>query len=125
MLKLVKEVFMKYTKEERLDIAKKVVEHELTYSTASEQYSVSMPTIYLWIKEYKKMNNIVIDGRSGSSSSLSREKDMEALSSMSKDQLIDEVIKARIGEERAKKGYEVKGGGQNKEYVSLRNKNTK
>ncbi len=125
MLKLVKEVFMKYTKEERLDIAKRVVEHELTYSAASEQYSVSMPTIYLWIKEYKKMNNIVIDGRSGSSSSLSREKDMEALSSMSKDQLIDEVIKARIGEERAKKGYEVKGGGQNKEYVSLRNKNTK
>ena len=116
---------MKYTKEERLDIAKRVVEHELTYSTASEQYSVSMPTIYLWIKEYKKMNNIVIDGRNGSSSSLSREKDMEALSSMSKEQLIDEVIKARIGEERAKKGYEVKGGGQNKEYVSLRNKNTK
>lgn len=115
---------MKYTKEERLDIAKRVVEHELTYSTASEQYSVSMPTIYLWIKEYKKMNNLVIDGRSGSSS-LSREKDMEALSSMSKEQLIDEVIKARIGEERAKKGYEVKGGGQSKEYVSLRNKNTK
>ena len=116
---------MKYTKEERLDIAKRVVEHELTYLAASEQYSVSMPTIYLWIKEYKKMNNIVSDGRNGSSSSLSREKDIEALSSMSKEQLIDEVIKARIGEERAKKGYEVKGGGQSKEYVSLRNKNTK
>ena len=71
------------------------------------------------------MNNIVSDGRNGSSSSLSREKDIEALSSMSKEQLIDEVIKARIGEERAKKGYEVKGGGQSKEYVSLRNKNTK
>ena len=54
---------MKYTKEERLDIAKRVVEHESTYSTASEQYSVIMPTIYLWIKEYKKMNNLVIDGR--------------------------------------------------------------
>lgn len=116
---------MKYTKEERLDIAKRVVEHELTYSTASGQYSVSMATIYLWIKEYKKMNNLVIDGRNGSSSSLFYERDMEALGSMSKEQLIDEVIKARIGEERAKKGYEVKGGGQSKEYVSLRNKNTK
>ena len=38
---------MKYTKEERLDIAKRVVKHELTYSGAAEHYSVSVPTIYL------------------------------------------------------------------------------
>ena len=43
---------------------------------------------------------------------------------MSKQQLIDEVIKARIGEERAKKGYTVKGGGQKKEYVILSNRST-
>ena len=116
---------MQYTKEEKLDIARRVVQHELTYSSAAEQYSVSMPTIYLWIKEYKRVNNIVIDGRSDFSPNFSREKDMETLNSMSKEQLIDEVIRARIGEERAKKGYEVKGGGQSKEYVSLYNKNTK
>ena len=116
---------MKYTKEERLAVAKRIVEHELTYSSASQQYSISMATVYLWIKEYKRVNNIVIDGRSDFSPHFSHEKDMETLNSMSKEQLIDEVIRARIGEERAKKGYEVKGGGQSKEYVSLYNKNTK
>ena len=35
----------------------------------------------------------------------------EDLKEMTKDRLIDEVIKARVGEERAKKGYIVKGGG--------------
>ena len=44
---------------------------------------------------------------------------------MSKEELINELIKAKANELRAKKGYEVKGVGANKEYVSLNNKNTK
>lgn len=44
---------------------------------------------------------------------------------MTKDQLIDEVIKARVGEERAKKGYIVKGGGQEKEFITLEDVNLK
>lgn len=49
----------------------------------------------------------------------------EDLKEMTKDQLIDEVIKARVGEERAKKGYIVKGGGQEKEFINLNNLNSK
>ena len=40
-------------------------------------------------------------------------------------ELIEELIKAKINEARAKKGYEVKGVGQNKEFISLNNKNSK
>ena len=51
--------------------------------------------------------------------------DLEDYQSMSKEQLIEELIKAKINEARAKKGYEVKGVGQNKEFISLNNKNSK
>ena len=44
---------------------------------------------------------------------------------MSKEQLIEELIKAKINEARAKKGYEVKGVGPNKEFITLNNKNSK
>jgi len=44
---------------------------------------------------------------------------------MSKEELINELIIAKANELRAKKGYEVKGAGANKEYIILNNKNTK
>lgn len=47
---------------------------------------------------------------------------LEAYESMSKDELIQELIKARIAEARLKKGYEVKGDGSVIRYSS---KNTK
>lgn len=44
---------------------------------------------------------------------------------LSKEELIDEIIKARVEAERSKKGYEVKGGGVEKEFISLKNQNLK
>ena len=46
-------------------------------------------------------------------------------SSMSKDELIEELMKARVREARLKKGYRVKGDGADKEYFLLDSKNTK
>ena len=42
-----------------------------------------------------------------------------------KEELINELIIAKANELRAKKGYEVKGAGAQKEFVPLDNKNTK
>ena len=44
---------------------------------------------------------------------------------MSKEELINELIKAKANELRAKKGYEVKGDGADKEFVPINNRNTK
>lgn len=44
---------------------------------------------------------------------------------MSRGELIDEIIKAKVNEARAKKGYEVKGDGRFKEFRPIGNKNTK
>ena len=44
---------------------------------------------------------------------------------MTKEELILELVKARIAEARLKKGYEVRGAGADKEFIRLDNKNTK
>ena len=51
--------------------------------------------------------------------------EMEEYMAMSKEELIQELIMAKANELRAKKGYEVKGVGANKEFVPLNNKNSK
>ena len=44
---------------------------------------------------------------------------------MTKEELIRELVKARITEARLKKGYEVKGDGANKVFMPIDSKNTK
>ena len=44
---------------------------------------------------------------------------------MTKEELIKELVRARIREERLKKGYEVKGVGAEKVFIPLSSKNTK
>ena len=44
---------------------------------------------------------------------------------MTKEELIQELMEARIREERLKKGYMVKGVGAEKEFVRLDNNNIK
>ena len=44
---------------------------------------------------------------------------------MTKEELIQELVRSRIREARLKKGYEVKGDGPEKVFIPLSNKNTK
>lgn len=51
--------------------------------------------------------------------------DLSEYESMTKGELIQEVVKLRINEERLKKGDEAKGDGAEKVFLPLDNKNTK
>lgn len=55
------------------------------------------------------------------------EKDIniDTLKELFKDQLIDEIIKAKVEAERLKKGYMVKGDGQEKEFISLKKRSSR
>ena len=111
---------MKYSKEERIEIGRRVHEGELTYLKAQQEYSVSEESIRRYVHTYRESAGIHVP------SPLTRKLELigedisgyEKYQNMTKDELIDELI-------RAKKGYEVKGGGPNKEYVILSNKTTK
>ena len=118
---------MKYTKEERLDIGRKIYTQEISYRDAMELYGVSETCAHRYLADYKRANNIPLQPHKISIERAQTDfsMDIETYMSMTKEELINELIKAKADELRAKKGYEVKGDGANREYISLSNKNTK
>ena len=119
---------MKYTKEERLDIGRRMYLREITYKEAMEMYGLSESAAHKYMTDYKIAHSIPLANGGGSDRTTPlamSSPDMEAYLAMSKEELINELILAKANELRAKKGYEVKGVGANKEYTSLNNKHTK
>lgn len=119
---------MVYTKEERLEIGRQVYTHEISIGEASERYNLNWYTVRDYMRSYRDKNGLppMSDGKEELKVIKDKKKrKFEDLKDMSRDELIDEVIKARVETERSKKGYAVKGGGQEKEFISLSNSNTK
>ncbi len=126
---------MHNTRKENLDIAKRFLNGEITRKEAQQLIGGARKCTYYWVDEYKRSigdqdvppKNYKSNGAKTSTikDEVANEDEISRLSSLSKEELIDEVIKAKVNEARAKKGYEVKGGGASKEYVILSNKNTK
>lgn len=121
---------MKYTKDERIDIGRQVVTRELTRQEAMAKYDIGSTCMDKYIRLYKESAGIptkqpVLSSKHSMLSNSSTSDDIDAYMKMSKEELINEIIKAKANELRAKKGYEVKGAGANKEFISLNNKNTK
>ena len=119
---------MKYTKEQRLDIGRRIYDGEISKYDAAEQYEISHQTARDYMRLYRNENHLPPKhGRpsSGGTSiqrSVLEPNNLETYEAMSKDELIQELIKARITEARLKKGYEVKGDGS---IVHYSNKNTR
>ena len=122
---------MKYTKEERLDIGRRIYEGEYTYVTAAEKYQVNPYTARQYMRLYRDVNglphknldNTGLRSPAPTTSIPSHEsEDLESYKSMTKEELIQALIQSRITEARLKKGYEVKGDGSIIQYSS---KNTK
>ena len=120
---------MKYTKEQRLDIGRQIYSGELTYKQGVERYGVSESALKKYVVLYRGENNLP-PMKSGRASKGNRTfipqscapRPVEEYESMSKEELIEELIKTRIREARLKKGYEVKGDGSVIQYTE---KNTK
>ena len=118
---------MKYTKEQRLDIGRRIYEGELSRYEAGEKFNISDQTARDYMRMYRDVNGLppkssrrshTITAKSAQTSPSG----LEDLEAMSKEELIKEIVKARINEARLKKGYEVKGDGSVIRYVK---KNTK
>lgn len=119
-------------KEQRIAIAKEIVDGSLSSREAAEKYGISKSLAAKYATDYRRENGLPV--RTSTPRTRRRKAIMlkssnvvplEGLQSMTKDQLIEELIKSKINEARAKKGYEVKGDGQNKEFISLSSKNSK
>ena len=114
---------MKYTKNERVAIGEQVYKHQLTQVEAATKYNISRSTVERYVNEYKVLNGITTQITKNRKPSTATE--LDEYMAMSKEDLIKELILAKANELRAKKGYEVKGVGANKEFIPLNNKNSK
>ncbi|WP_303149615.1 hypothetical protein [uncultured Cloacibacillus sp.] len=121
---------MRYTKEERLEIGRKVYEGIMTRYEAAEAYGISDDTARDYMRMYRDSNSLPPKSSGSSTDSYvykpsESEPDISDYESMTKEELIIELIKARVAEARLKKGYEVKGDGPAKEYILLDSSNTR
>ena len=117
---------VKYTQEERLDIGRRIYEGEMTRYQAAEVYGINDQTARNYMRMYRDANQLPAKrGKKATVKAPSFQNapaNMDELESMSKEQLIQELVKARIAEARLKKGYEVKGDGT---VILYGNRNTK
>lgn len=112
----------KYSYEFKLQVIKDYFEVHLSRTEILKKYSISSSMFERWMHYYQE--GILKEGRIHN-----RGNKLAALhisKSLTNEQRLElENLKLRIENERLKKGYQVKGGGANKEYVSIYDKNIK
>jgi transposase len=119
------EAAMKYTLEERLEIGRRIYDGEISRYEAAEQFGINDQTARNYMRMYRDANQLPPKQGKRAGSTLLLKNDhagIDDLAAMTKEELIHELIKARITEARLKKGYEVKGDGT---VVLYDSKNTK
>ena len=123
---------MEYTKEEKLEIGRRIYHGELSRRQAAEEYDVSEWTARYYMRLYRDANHLPPKKNSTSFKPKAPEQivhiedpSLEEYESMTKEELIREIVRSKIREARLKKGYEVKGVGAEKVFIPLGNKNTK
>ena len=123
---------MKYTREQRLDIGKRVYEGEINKYQAATEYGISEQTARNYMRQYRFANGLPakepgtrIPREDGQPKPIVMEPDLEEYEAMTKEELIQELVRSKIREARLKKGYEVKGDGPEKVFIPLSNKSTK
>ena len=124
---------MKYTKAERLDIGRRIYEGEIGRYQAAIEYGIHEHTARTYMRLYrdayklppKNEKTTTRKPRLAEAEPISTDPDLEEYASMTKEELIREIVRSKIREARLKKGYEVKGDGAEKVLSPLGSKNTK
>ena len=129
---------MRYTKEERLGIGRRIYIGEINSYEASKTYGVNVYTARDYMRLYRDTYNL--PSKRGSPKSYTTAvkhinslpdgaipappapTGLAELEAMSKEELVRKIIQLRINELRLKKGYEVKGDGT---VILYENENTK
>ena len=111
----------KYSYEFKLKAVKEYLEDHLSLLELEKKYDVANSVILRWVKLYNE--GLLETGRKRTGNPLSA---LHTSKSLSREERLElENLKLRIENERLKKGYMVKGGGADKEYVSISGANTR
>lgn len=118
------------TEEEKIEIGRQIYHREISRAEAMQKYSICHNTVENYLMKYKRSAGIPPKKHSTKKEEAftvlkDEELDIDSYRKMSKDELIDELIRAKADVLRAKKGYEVKGSGAEKEFSPLKGRNSK
>ncbi len=122
---------MGYTREERLNIGRQIYNNEISRGDAAIKYKISEDTARDYMRLYRDVNGLPPKNRIQKEENTvkismgSSQPDLSEYESMTKDELIKELVKSRISEARLKKGYEVKGAGADRTVTIFDNWNMK
>ncbi len=113
------------TPEEKESIVKRYLSGETAVELAKE-YGFYEKLIYQWINKYQKFGIEGLKSKTGKIVSNNNHKGLHLKKPKSRiEELEIELMKKDIEIARLKKGYNVKGVGQEKEFVTIFNKNIK
>ena len=110
-----------YSYEFKSEAMKDYFENHLSKTETLKKYEIGSGTFDVWKRNY--MNGCLETGRKRTGNPFSA---LHTSKSLSKEERLElENLKLRIENEQLKKGYLVKGGGADKEYVSILDANTR
>lgn len=112
-----------WSKEEKLRIVRKYLEKEHGSIVIAKEENVADSLIRKWVCNYLNYGEGGLENKKKTGNHFSALHTSKNLTEIEKLKLT--VMKQRIEIERLKKGYQVKGVGANKEYVSLKEVNLK
>lgn len=111
--------------EEKMEILNRYFNGE-TAVKLEREYGLSPNYLYRWINKYKKEGLEGLKSKTGKASKPNKYKGLHLRKPMNKiEELELEIMKKDIEIARLKKGYLVKGGGDQKEYVTTLDENMK
>lgn len=111
----------KYTYEFKLKAVEAYLNEHRSFNSIATEMSIADKQVRDWVKLYNE--GLLETGRKRAGNPFAA---LHTSKSLSKEERLElENLKLRIENERLKKGYLVKGGGVNKEYVSISDVNTR
>ena len=113
----------RWTKEDRIRVVKRYLDEHIGTGTLVKIENVPRGTLRKWITKYLKSGEEALESKKKVGNRFSALHTSKSLTLEERQRLI--IEKQQIEIERLKKGYIVKGVGAGKEYVTLRDANTK
>ena len=111
----------KYTYEFKLKAVETYLNEHRSFGSIAAEMNIDDKRVRDWVKLYNE--GLLETGRKRTGNPFAA---LHSSKSLSKEERLElENLKLKIENERLKKGYQVKGGGVNKEYVSISDANTR
>ena len=114
--------------EEKERIVKEFLESKIPYRHFADMYGINREVLRRWIKKYRENGIDGLRSQTGKHSGKHSNglKGLQVKKNKTREEELElENLKLKVENARLKKGYQVKGVGSKKEYVTIKDLNTK